>query len=173
MQVHTHTSGVTPCQTHLLWSLEADPAEGGPHSTVQAAPQGVPILSLPFTEVIRRGAAHQRHGLLSFSPRDPPLFLRGAPGASSSSSRSSPRSPSPSMQSVVVGSLQAEGLVSTVHGRKRRRRGRRGRWGSPQKEDLQVIEQHAAAALEESLVAQHLSGDQQSVATVPEKDRRR
>lgn len=46
-----------------------------------------------------------------------------------------------------------------------------GRWrGAPQQENLQVIEEHSAAALEETLVAQHLgSWGAQSTAAAPQQ----
>ena len=44
-----------------------------------------------------------------------------------------------------------------------------GRWrGAPQEENLQVIEEHTAAALEQTLVAQHLGGRGAQPTAVPD-----
>lgn len=64
-----------------------------------------------------------------------------------------------SRKGVVVG-RQTGGLGVAVHGQ--------GRWrGAPQQENLQVIEEHAAAALEETLVAQHLGSRGPRSTAVP------
>lgn len=149
--------------TYVFGSLEADPAQGSPETTFRVAGEGEPLLQFALRAVVG-GAAAAAQGRRQLGGVNParPLSGRRARGPRRRGGNPVPRAlMAPRQRVVVVGDNDDARFASVraldAHGGQR---GQRCRW--PEKEQPQVPEQDAAAALQHARAAQHraVSGHQ-------------